>query len=65
MKSLHQFEVEVVEDVEAVIAHIRSILTVNHRTPIHINPPASGSTITVGGKVHPESATPSGGGHKP
>lgn len=50
-------------DVEALVQHIREMLTKDPNAEIHINPPAD-STIRVG-SVHPDSATPSGGHKKP
>ncbi len=50
-------------DVDALVEHIRELLHKNPDAEIHINAPKD-TTLRVGGP-HPDSATPSGGHHKP
>lgn len=52
-------------DIESLVSHIRDMLTKDPDAEIHINPPTTSAAITVSGKVHPESATPTGGHKKP
>lgn len=50
-------------DVEDLVEHIRDILAKNPNAEIHVNPPTAPAAITVSGKAHPASATPTG--HQP
>lgn len=52
-------------DIESLVNHIRDMLTKDPNAEIHINQPETSSAITVSGKVHPASATPTGGHRKP
>lgn len=46
-------------DLEALLAHIRDILTKDPNAEVHVNPPAP-AAITVKSGEHPASATPTG-----